>query len=209
MDKEIIYAADPMCSWCYGFAPVLQKIRAAYADRVPVSLTVGGLYAGNKMPLMENQRRWVLHHWQDVHQRTGQPFNFEFKLPEGFAYNTEPACRAVVAIRKLRAELDYPYFSALQRGFYVNNHDLTRVDVLADIATEFDIDRETFLAGFDSPEANEATQEDFTFCRRFGVDGFPALLLRDVYQYDRLSHGYRDFAELKPKIDAWLEQSST
>lgn len=207
MDKEIIYMADPMCSWCYGFAPILQKIRATYADRAIVSLTVGGLYAGNRMPLMEHQRRRVLHHWEDVHQRTGQPFNFEFKLPEGFAYDTEPACRAVVAIRKLKAELEYPYFNALQRDFYVNNRDLTRAEVLADIAAEFDIDRKTFLARFDSPQTNEATQEDFTFCRRLGIEGFPAMLLRDGYEYDRLTQGYQEFPTLKPKLDAWLART--
>ena len=26
MTRELIYFADPMCSWCYGFAPVISAI---------------------------------------------------------------------------------------------------------------------------------------------------------------------------------------
>ncbi|MFQ5636915.1 MAG: hypothetical protein ACE5IR_02840 [bacterium] len=63
-DKEIIYVADPMCSWCWGFSPVLAKIRQVAKDKVTVSLLVGGLRAGEtnelddrmNIPLRENGR---------------------------------------------------------------------------------------------------------------------------------------------------------
>ena len=36
VDKEIIYVGDPMCSWCWGFSPVLKRIEAEYG--LPVRL---------------------------------------------------------------------------------------------------------------------------------------------------------------------------
>jgi protein-disulfide isomerase-like protein with CxxC motif len=54
MDREIRYAADPKYSWYYGFAPAIAKVQATYADRAPVSLTLGGLSAGNRLPLKEH-----------------------------------------------------------------------------------------------------------------------------------------------------------
>lgn len=156
---------------------------------------------------MEGQKRWVLQHWEEVYRRTQQPFNFEFNLPAGFVYDTEPACRAVVTVRNLKADVEYPYFSALQRGFYVSNRDLTQPQVLAEIAADFDIDRDVFLQRLGSSEVSEQTQQDFRFCRKLRVDGFPAVLLEHKFQYDRLAQGYNEFAALKPKIDAWLSQT--
>jgi protein-disulfide isomerase-like protein with CxxC motif len=54
MDREISYADALMCSWCYGFAPAIAKVQATYADRASVSLMLGGLYAGNRLPLKEH-----------------------------------------------------------------------------------------------------------------------------------------------------------
>ncbi|MDB5418474.1 MAG: dithiol-disulfide isomerase, partial [Phenylobacterium sp.] len=28
-EPHLIYFADPMCSWCYGFSPVIEEIRKA------------------------------------------------------------------------------------------------------------------------------------------------------------------------------------
>ena len=39
---HLIYFSDPMCSWCYGFSPVIEKIRGAYGNALPIrSIPVG------------------------------------------------------------------------------------------------------------------------------------------------------------------------
>nr|MBA3324286.1 DsbA family protein [Paracoccaceae bacterium] len=43
---HLLYVADPMCSWCWGFAPVIADIRAAFRDRLPLHLVMGGLRPG-------------------------------------------------------------------------------------------------------------------------------------------------------------------
>lgn len=57
-------------------------------------LVAGGLRAGHGAALDPNTRGYILGHWQTVQQTTGQPFRFDDALPEGFVYDTEPACRA-------------------------------------------------------------------------------------------------------------------
>ena len=32
--KTLYYVADPMCSWCWGFQPVLEKVKEAVPERV-------------------------------------------------------------------------------------------------------------------------------------------------------------------------------
>ena len=46
---HLLYVADPMCSWCYGFSPVIGAVAGHFGDRLPVRLLMGGLRAGNKI----------------------------------------------------------------------------------------------------------------------------------------------------------------
>jgi len=45
-DPHLIYFADPMCSWCWGFAPVIAQVRERYGEALPVRLVLGGLRPG-------------------------------------------------------------------------------------------------------------------------------------------------------------------
>jgi putative protein-disulfide isomerase len=47
---HLLYIADPLCSWCYGFAPVINELRERFEGRLPVRLLMGGLRAGNALP---------------------------------------------------------------------------------------------------------------------------------------------------------------
>ncbi|MFQ5523922.1 MAG: DsbA family protein, partial [Acidimicrobiia bacterium] len=42
MITKLIYVGDPMCSWCWGFAPEIEDL----ADEYPVEVVVGGLRPG-------------------------------------------------------------------------------------------------------------------------------------------------------------------
>ena len=56
-EKEIIYVGDPMCSWCWGFSPVLNRIRADYDAVAPMRVVVGGLHAFDADPMSERTIR--------------------------------------------------------------------------------------------------------------------------------------------------------
>ena len=56
------YFADPMCSWCWGFSPVIARVKEEYGDRIRLSLNLGGLRPGASPPMAETQRQEILHH---------------------------------------------------------------------------------------------------------------------------------------------------
>lgn len=151
---RLLYVMDPMCSWCWGFAPVAEALsRQAAADGVAFHLVAGGLRAGHGAALDPNTRGYILGHWQTVQQTTGQPFRFDDALPEGFVYDTEPACRALVAARSLDEESAWPLVRAIQRAFYAEGRDVTQAAVLAGLAEAVGLPRIEFAAAFDSGEA--------------------------------------------------------
>lgn len=204
-DTPILWVfADPMCSWCWGFAPVIEALRASYRDRVRIALVLGGLRPGSTTPLADAARAEILHHWHAVHARTGQPFRFEAALPPGFVYDTEPASRAVVALAGLDAALTFPAFTAIQAAFYAEGRDVTRRDVLADLAASFGVPREAFLAAFDSEAARTRTRAHFEHARRARVRGFPALILQQDTRLTPVATGCQPLAAVTATLDACL-----
>ena len=202
--KRILYFADPMCSWCWGFSPVIAAIVAACGADTPVRLCVGGLRAFETRPMDDRSKAYVRHHWEEVERSTGQPFDYGFFDRDGFVYDTEPACRAAVAVRCLVPEAAFNYFSAVQRAFYAENRDVTREGQLAAVAEGLGIDSADFSAVWNAPEVAESTRADFRLSQGLGINGFPTVLLQDGNELAALSVGYRSFADLEPELTAWL-----
>jgi putative protein-disulfide isomerase len=200
------YFADPMCSWCWGFAPVMSSIRDAYADRVKIALMLGGLRPGTTEPMTPKGREEILQHWRDVHRMTGQPFAFEGALPGGFVYDTEPPSRAVIAVGEINAGAVFPYFKSVQEAFYAHRRNVVQADTLVALAQDHNIESTAFLDRFNSDDIRKKTQTHFQIARQSGVRGFPTVVLQDGTTGTLLTHGYRPFAELQPAIDRWLAQ---
>ena len=69
--RRLIYVADPMCSWCYGFAPVLAEVEARLKPELPLTLVLGGLAPDDDAPMQAGMRRYVQDAWRAVAARTG------------------------------------------------------------------------------------------------------------------------------------------
>jgi len=206
MDKSIIFFGDPMCSWCWGFAPVMKEIAQTYGDQVPISTVVGGLRAGTVNPMDDEAKTAIRGHWEEVEKTTGQTFDYSFFDREGFVYDTELPCRAVVAMRKLKPEATLGYFALLHGAFYAVNQDITDLDVLTELAEKFEVDGETFRETWDSGEVKQETYKDFVSAKQLGIAGFPTLVLRDGTQLKALNRGYCGFDVLKPALDKWMTE---
>ena len=102
--RHLIYFADPMCSWCWGFSTVIDHILHSFSGRLAVRLVMGGLRPGVSEPMSDDDKVRTRLHWEQVETASGQTFNFDFFQRKAFVNNTEPACRAVVAARRLVPE---------------------------------------------------------------------------------------------------------
>jgi putative protein-disulfide isomerase len=205
MSEPILwYFADPMCSWCWGFSPVVQRLKEKYSDRLKFALVLGGLRPYTHEPITDTVRQEILHHWHEVHHRTGQAFSFDEAMPEGFVYDTEPASRAVVAVGELAPQATFDYFKAIQQAFYAKQQDVTQESVLEALVKPLSVDMQQFRQAFHSDTIKQKTQAHFHKSRQFGVRGFPTLILQSEQQYHLLTNGYRPYEELQPEIDACL-----
>ena len=204
--KTLIYVVDPMCSWCWGFSPVLEEMTRRYYDRVSLQLMMGGLRPGNTERFDQSRRAYILQHWHAVHTQTGQRFNFEFQMGPTFTYDTEPASRAVVVTRQLAPGQEWEFLKNVQEAFYVQNIDVTQAEVLENLAVKLGMDASQFRQTFQDPPTKSAVWEEFDQVRQLGVSGFPTLLGRQGESVRMLMHGYQDFESLKVLIDQFLQK---
>ena len=171
--KHVLFFGDPMCSWCWGFAPELKQLAMRAQGQARFHVVMGGLRPGTIEPWDEAMRGYIRHHWQEVHAKTGQPFDFARFADYNFVYDTEPGCRAVVSVRALVPDATWAMYEALQRAFYADNRDITDPRVLAELAVEVGVDRTQFESHFHSAAMRTQVGRDFHRTQALGVQGFP------------------------------------
>lgn len=206
---KLIYVADPMCSWCYGFGKELTALQERHPE-MSLEIVVGGLRAGATDVLDDAGKQFRLQHWARVEEASGLPFNREgFMERKGFVYDTEPVCRAVVTARILapRANL-LSVFRALQKAFYVGALDTTDGEVLAKVAAGalaevgFSVEPEDFFAVWRRQSTIDAARADFIKARSLGVTSFPSLFLQQDGMLYRVGSGYAHVGSLEQDLDA-------
>lgn len=171
---RLIYVGDPMCSWCWGFAPEIESL----AKDHQVEVVVGGLRPGPAaQTLSEGMAGFLRTHWLEIAERTGQPFDTRFlDRRDGWVYDTEPAAIAVTTMRSLRVESTLGYFTDVQRAFYADGEDVTDFGILASLAGRHGVDRDAFLEELETEQAKKRAWADFSRSRNWGIAGFPTLV---------------------------------
>ncbi|WP_031404473.1 DsbA family protein [Thiomonas sp. FB-Cd] len=207
---HLVYFADPMCSWCWGFSPVIEAISERFGPRLPIRLVLGGLRPWTKEPMTPQERRDVRNHWEHVHEASGQPFEFAFFDRGRFVYDTEPPSRAVVVLRRRGMQTGLAALRRIQRAFYAENHDVTDTDTLAALAAELGIDDAVFREEFASEAAVNDTRADFTIAQTAGIRGFPTLIAGsgEDEQYALVTNGFQPSARIVPILEHWLGQTA-
>lgn len=205
---ELLYFADPMCSWCWGFVPVMQKIRQNFGAELPIRLFVGGLAVGVDKVLGDKAKSGIREHWEHVETDTGQGFDYGFFERDDFIYNSEQPSNAVVAVRN--ANLNSLYFlEALQSAFYQKNLDITSEAVLTKIAEEVGLDAQSFAAELTSAATLEDANKDYELTKKLGIQGFPTLLGMANNKIQLLTMGYQPYEAIAQKIEKWQNNIDT
>ena len=171
---DLLYIADPLCSWCYGFGPQLTALLERHPE-ARVELVMGGLRPFNRQTMSDAFRAMLLEHWSHVAEASGLAFSRDAIDRQGFVYDTEPACRAVVTARTLDGSKALAYMHAVQAAFYRDGRDATRAGVLAEVAEAAGYELGRFAQALESDAMREATRGDFARSQSLGVGGFPTL----------------------------------
>jgi len=184
-----------MCSWCWGFAPVLASIKQTFPGH-PIRLVLTPFRIDTTQPMDDRLRNYVLGQWQNVHKTTGQKFDFRFAMPEKFVYNTSLVCMAIKAFKKQLVLQELDYMHALQEKFYTLNKDITQQDALIEVTKDFAIDESLFVSDLNNETLVEELKNDFLLCQQLAVTSYPTLMKKTNNDYDVLANGYTKYDDV-------------
>ena len=207
---EFVYVGDVMCSWCWGFAPVLDRLRKRFG--IPIRVVNGGLRPGPHAQLLDPEMAsYLTGAWAKVEEATGQPFDPTWlaKRLEGppWKFDSELPAIAVTVMRRHSPEDALNFFCDLQHAFYARGADLTEPAAYRPLLARYPVDADRLHSELLTPEAQRAAWEDFQEARTMGVFGFPSLFIRQNGQLAAVARGYQPFEQtaevaavhLKPK----------
>lgn len=178
--KTLHYIHDPLCGWCYGAAPLVRAARSV----VSVQAHAGGMMAGaSRQPVTDALRAFVLPHDRRIAQLTGQVFGPAYT--DGLLCDTEavldsePPIAAMLAAQAL-AERGLDMLAALQIAHYVEGRQVSRREVLIEVAGSLDLPSDTFADTLDLQSGGPAREHILAtrgLMAKLGVSGFPAMAL--------------------------------
>lgn len=208
---KLVFAADPMCSWCYGFAKELEHALEVLPP-MALEIRMAGLWADGQQVLDAAGKRFRLSHWARVEAAAGVPFNREGLMArEGFRYNSEPISRAFVAGQHLAPDCPpLRLLRPLQQAFYVDGLDTTDEQVLAEVlARALRAQGHAIAAGHTQatlrlPEVRQRVRQDFQQIRSWQLASFPKLLLRDEHEAQVLMDGFGNAEQIVAAVTECL-----
>lgn len=201
----LIYAYDPLCGWCFGFHPVMEKLAERFSGSLTVRVIPGGLAIDeNAQPIGEGYS-YISGALAQVEKTTGAEFGENFKLlaEEGsYMYNSMPACIAQNVANYLNSSLSLTFAGLLQNALFVDGRDLNDPDTFINLIDEngLGLDKSEFSELHQSPVMEQKTREAFEWCREAGATAFPTLLLELGNETGLISRGYRPYDTIESHL---------
>lgn len=202
---EFIYVGDAMCSWCWGFAPTVDRLQSHYA--IPMRLINGGLRPGpNARVVDDDMKAYLEEAWRRVGEASGQPFSDAVLAKDGWVYDSELPARAVVTMREVDGEGEWPFFKRLQRAFYAEGIDVTDAENYLYLLQGFDVEAAAFVEEMLDEKSRLNAWEDFEEARVLQARGFPTLLVRTGTDLATVTRGYRPFEAIEDPLTSYLAE---
>ena len=197
---QLLYAHDPMCSWCWAFRPVHDGLVKQLPEQVKIKRLLGGLAPDSDVPMPDKTRQYVQRQWQRIQQTVpGTRFNFDFWTECKPRRSTYPACRAVIAARQQGDQFDPLMTDAIQRAYYLNASNPSDPDTLITLAGEIGLDKTQFREDLHKPDTMQQLTTEINESRAIGLTTFPSLAL---VQDDDVMHLQLDYLS----VDTMLGQ---
>ena len=199
----LYYVHDPMCSWCYAFAPTWQRIETELAGSIPVRYVLGGLAPDSDRPMPEDLKAYIQSTWRRIEATVpGTEFNFDFWTRCQPRRSTYPACRAVLAAKHFDAGNEKRMLERIQHAYYREARNPSDTETLCELAGEIGIGVTEFRERLGSEACETELRGELEQRRGLGVRGFPSLVLTTDAGSELVPHDYTDAQVTLGALDA-------
>jgi putative protein-disulfide isomerase len=175
MNATLVYIYDPMCSWCWGYAPTWLKLKESLPLHIDIMYGLGGLAPDSNEPMPAAMQQFLQQTWENIAQQLGSQFNFDFWTKCQPRRSTYPACRAAIIARASGKEQEM--LSAIQQAYYLQAKNPSDIDTLHELAISIGLDGDDFLQQINSQGIDDFLKTEIAKMRQLPINGFPSLVL--------------------------------
>ncbi|MEL0631533.1 DsbA family protein [Pseudoalteromonas carrageenovora] len=205
--SKLIYVHDPMCSWCWGFAPNWLKLKSElennFKDILTIEYKVGGLAPDSQAPMPQNMQDMLQNTWRKIAAQLGTQFNYAFWQECQPRRSTYPACRAALIARKANKEADM--VAAIQHAYYLNAQNPSDENTLIELAQHIGLDKADFASSLQSHQVNDELNKELAYAHSLPIQGFPSLVLISNNNAFPIAINYTDWQQSFSQISAFLK----
>ncbi|WP_226389732.1 DsbA family protein [Penaeicola halotolerans] len=200
MQGKLIYVYDALCGWCYGFSPVMQQLEEKYMNQLAVEVLSGGMVLGDRIGPASAMGEYIGQAYKRVEEMTGVTFGHDYLhglLQDDYAiFSSEKPGYALTAFKKRQPEEALSFAHELQLAIHQDGKGPDMDETFEYMADVFEIDPDDFLAEMNSPANKRQTQEEYDLVKRYGIQGFPALIMEYDQQLYLIARGYAPFEQV-------------
>ncbi len=187
----LYYLYDPMCSWCWGYAPTWLKLQTELErSGIKVEYRLGGLAPDSDEPMAEDMQRFLEQTWHKISAQLGTRFNYDFWTLCQPRRSTYPACRAAFIARE--AGLEQAMVQGIQHAYYLEAKNPSDLATLIDIAAAIGLDANRFTEQMLDEKLNQRLMKEIAAVGQLPIQGFPSLVLEHNGQLTPIALDYRE-----------------
>lgn len=183
MSTSVTYLFDPLCGWCYGASPLVQRLGQQSGIRLELAPT--GLFSdgGHRMDAAFAAYAWS--NDQRIAKLTGQPFTEAYRQNvlghQGSPFDSAAMSLALTAVSLTDATQELATLQAFQEARYVQGLDTANAAVVGELLRGLGLD----AAAERLANADQALLEGHAhrlqkargLMQRLGAQGVPALVV--------------------------------
>jgi putative protein-disulfide isomerase len=209
MKTRLVYLFDPLCGWCFGFSPVIRKLEAAFEDRIEFDVISGGMILGDRVGPVRNFAHIIRSSKVRLEETTGVTFGDAFLtgiLEEGTTIfsSLKPSIALCVA-KDMVPERGIEFAFALQSAIYVDGIKPDETESYRNLATSFGLDADEFINRMSFPHYEMLANQGFAQSSKWGIQGFPSVVLFHKDQGYLIARGYMPYDTLAESVRSILE----
>jgi len=199
-----------MCSWCWGYRPVWDKLQQQLPASINLEYISGGLAPDSNTPMPLAQQQMIKNHWRSIESKLATRFNYDFWTENTPRRSTYNACRAAIAAQKQGYQL--AMIDAIQQGYYLRALNPSDLSVLVSLAKELHqqytghFDSEQFAVDLNSAETEQELIRQVNLARVLSQQGFPSLVLEHHGKHHQIPVDYGDYHHTLAEVFSILKQ---
>ena len=182
----VTYLFDPLCGWCYGASPVIQKL--GQQTGITLELAPTGLFSGAGARAMNADfAQYAWSNDQRIQKLTGQVFsdNYRTQLLDkpGIRFDSGPGTLALTAVFLTDPQRETEALTVLQEARYIHALDTGQLSIVEKLLRDVGL-----TAAAELMSANDAALLTSNAARMrkaqglmqtFGAQGVPTLVIAD------------------------------